>query len=64
MRPYRMVFWFAVAAAGASLLFVPFLTIGTQGNPVRGASEDDLESRQVLNWEGGERIGLVAPETK
>lgn len=27
-----MVFWFCVASAGLSLVFVPFLTIGTQGH--------------------------------
>lgn len=42
IRPYKMVFWFAVAVSGASLLFVPFLTIGTQGH-TRGTSEASLE---------------------
>jgi hypothetical protein len=32
IRPYNMVFWFCVASAGTGLLFVPFLTIGTQGH--------------------------------
>lgn len=31
VTPYRMVFWFATAAAGLSILFVPFMTIGKQG---------------------------------
>jgi hypothetical protein len=31
VTPYRMVFLFATAAAGLSILFVPFLTIGKQG---------------------------------
>jgi hypothetical protein len=36
-RPYQMVFWFCVAVAGASICFVPFLTLGTQGNSTRDA---------------------------
>lgn len=35
IRPYNMVFWFCVASAGTGLLFVPFLTIGTQGHSSR-----------------------------
>lgn len=34
IRPYLSVYWFAAAASGASLLLVPFLTIGKQGNSV------------------------------
>ncbi|KAF4632717.1 hypothetical protein G7Y89_g5403 [Cudoniella acicularis] len=32
IRPYKMVFWFCVACAGCSILFVPWLRIGTQGH--------------------------------
>lgn len=42
IRPYNMVFWFCVASAGAGLLFVPFLTIGTQGHTTRRASVTSL----------------------
>jgi hypothetical protein len=34
-RPYIMVFWFCAASAGVGMLFVPFLTIGTQGHSVK-----------------------------
>jgi hypothetical protein len=40
-RPYQMVFWFCVAAAGASICFVPFLTLGTQGNSTRDTGVAD-----------------------
>ncbi|KAJ5674253.1 hypothetical protein N7462_009692 [Penicillium macrosclerotiorum] len=32
IRPYLAVYWFAAAAAGLSLVMVPFLTLGTQGD--------------------------------
>ena len=32
IRPYKMVFWFCVASAGFGLMFVPFLSIKTQGH--------------------------------
>jgi hypothetical protein len=35
IRPYNRVFWFCVASAGTGLLFVPFLTIATQGHSKR-----------------------------
>ncbi|KAJ5504494.1 Major facilitator superfamily domain general substrate transporter [Penicillium fimorum] len=34
IRPYLSVYWFAAAASGVSLISVPFLTIGKQGNDV------------------------------
>ena len=43
IRPYNMVFWFCVASAGAGLLFVPFLTIGTQGSTTRRTSAASLD---------------------
>jgi hypothetical protein len=43
IRPYSMVFWFCVASAGTGLLFVPFLTIGTQGHSTEGSSDVSLE---------------------
>ena len=45
IRPYHMVFWFCVASAGAGLLFVPFLTIGTQGHSTTENSVTSLEDR-------------------
>jgi hypothetical protein len=32
IRPYSDVYWFATAGAALSIVFVPFLTIKTQGN--------------------------------
>lgn len=35
-KPYRGVWWTALAAAGASLLFLPLLTIEKQGHRKKG----------------------------
>jgi hypothetical protein len=40
VRPYAATFWFCTAAAGASLLLVPWVTIGTQGHRV---DKDDVD---------------------
>lgn len=45
IRPYLSVYWFAAAASGVSLLLVPFLTIGKQGNNV--PSNDRLISEEA-----------------
>jgi hypothetical protein len=47
IRPYRMVFWFCVASTCVGLLFVPFLTVGTQGHNVKDSAVASLggESR-------------------
>ncbi|KAK9855415.1 hypothetical protein MYU51_002937 [Penicillium brevicompactum] len=39
--PYLAVYWFAAAAAGISLVMVPFLKLGTQGNAVPPSEQDD-----------------------
>src|ERR1700753_2887261 len=44
IRPYWAVFWFATAAAAASLPLVPILKIGTQGN-----KKGDVEALQPVN---------------
>lgn len=46
--PYLAVYWFAAAAAGTSLVMVPFLKLGTQGNAVPQSDQDD---RLVSNEE-------------
>lgn len=48
--PYSMVFWFCVASARAGLLFIPFLTIRTQGYTTKGASAAsfDKTNRKVV----------------
>jgi hypothetical protein len=55
IRPYTMVFWFGVAVSGASLIFVPFLTIGTQGHSTKGTSVASLEGN-------GDAEGVVERE--
>jgi len=60
IRPYTMVFWFAVAVSGSSLLFVPFLTIGTQGHDTRGTSVASLEGE----GEGDGDVEKVGEEEK
>ena len=40
IRPYSGAFWFATGCAGFSLLFVPFLTIKTQGGTSKTAVDD------------------------
>ncbi|CZR60320.1 related to transporter (major facilitator superfamily) [Phialocephala subalpina] len=68
IRPYKMVFWFCVASAGLSLAFVPFLTIGTQGQS-KGTSLVSLE-KEKKGVEGEEKVGAgvdvgaVEKETK
>ncbi|KAL2067626.1 hypothetical protein VTL71DRAFT_15722 [Oculimacula yallundae] len=50
IRPYTMVFWFCVAGSGVACLFVPWLSIGTQGH-----SEAEVEVEEVMVVEGGEK---------
>ncbi|KAJ5214867.1 hypothetical protein N7468_010546 [Penicillium chermesinum] len=42
IRPYLGAYWFAAAAAGLSLFFVPFLTLGTQGGDSEKAEEQSV----------------------
>lgn len=48
IQPYLSVYWFAAAAAGLSLVMVPFLKLGTQGNSV---PENDQHDQLVSNEE-------------
>lgn len=43
LRPYHMVFWFCSAAAAAGLVFVPFLTMGTQGGNEKAHSMEESD---------------------
>jgi hypothetical protein len=52
IRPYNMVFWFCVASAGTGLLFVPFLTIGTQGHESKATSVTSVAGTQSLKVKG------------
>ena len=53
IQPYLSVYWFAAAASGVSLVLVPFLTIGKQGNDV---SQND----QLILEEAGEKTDVTA----
>ena len=46
IRPYNAVFWFCAASAGLGVLFVPFLTIGTQGQSESTRTSVNLESSE------------------
>lgn len=54
IRPYLAVYWFAAAAAGLSLIMVPFLTIGTQGGVTDGIEREPASE--------GEKEGIVGSE--
>lgn len=62
LRPYKMVFWLCVACAGLGCLFVPFLTIGTQGHS-GGSSLVSLDKEEK---EGSRKkmVSAVEKETK
>ncbi|TVY73148.1 putative MFS-type transporter [Lachnellula suecica] len=59
LRPYHMVFWFAVAVSGMSLVFVPFLTIGTQGHSTRTTSVASLEGNGDVEGVEERKVGVV-----
>lgn len=52
IKPYQSVFWFCVASAALGLCFVPFLTIGTQGNESKASSvtnfADEEKKKEVV----------------
>jgi hypothetical protein len=52
IRPYLSVYWFAAAASGVSLVLIPFLTIGKQGN--------DVPQKARLVSEAGEKTTVTA----
>lgn len=54
IRPYLSVYWFAAAATGVSLLFVPFLTLDKQGNSVP-------HNEQLVPEEGAGEKTAVTP---
>ncbi|KAJ6109587.1 hypothetical protein N7486_001822 [Penicillium sp. IBT 16267x] len=56
IQPYLAVYWFAAAAAGLSLLMVPFLTLDTQG----GIAPQKSES-VTSNEPAGEKTAVVDP---
>ena len=47
IRPYRMVFWFCVASTCVGLLFVPLLTLGTQGHNVKDSAVASLAGESL-----------------
>ncbi|KAJ5627509.1 hypothetical protein N7528_004936 [Penicillium herquei] len=66
IRPYLGVYWFAAAAAGLSVVMVPFLTLGTQGHDSTsdsdkteiGENAESVEQRAIIE------NGPVAPSTE
>ena len=61
MLKYTRVFQTCVAFAGAGMLFVPFLRIGTQGNsPVK--FEDESSSREEEKKADGVKSGAVVDD--
>lgn len=57
LRPYTSVFWFCSAAAGVGLLFVPFLTIVTQGHTTRRNSVTSLNGPD----ENAVKLDVITP---
>lgn len=53
-RPYAAAFWFCTAAAGVGMLFVPFLTIGTQGHSDKGSPGESSGEETPNNVVGAE----------
>ncbi|KAH7378172.1 membrane transporter [Cadophora sp. MPI-SDFR-AT-0126] len=56
LRPYKMVYWFGVAVSASALLFVPWLSIGTQGHKQKinevevavGVGKEKEQGQQVV----------------
>lgn len=49
-RPYKIVFWFGVAVSASALIFVPWLSIRTQGHKEeREEVENVLEEEKEKN---------------
>jgi hypothetical protein len=66
IKPYQSLFWFCVAVSGFSLCFVPFLTIGTQGQESKASSVADfvVEKKKGKSNEDGKRLeSLVVQDT-
>lgn len=53
IKPYLATYWFSAAAAGSSILLVPFLKLGTQGGsakpvePVVGDADGEQIARHI-----------------
>jgi hypothetical protein len=52
-KPYHSAFWFCVASAALGLCFVPFLTIGTQGQESKASSVTNFVDEKSVNYENG-----------
>ncbi|KAJ5929256.1 hypothetical protein N7454_007104 [Penicillium verhagenii] len=66
IKPYLAVYWFAAAAAGSSLLLVPFLTLGTQGGDAPSESGDESVNGELVEKRAivGANPAPVAPGTE
>jgi hypothetical protein len=54
-KPYHGVFWFCVASAALGLCFVPFLTIGTQGQESEASSVTNYVDEKSVSNENGKK---------
>jgi len=59
IEPYAGTFWFSTACCAASLLFVPFLTITTQGHDSKETEEKILTTSEAAEKNTGlsEQVG-------
>jgi hypothetical protein len=58
VQPYLSVYWFAAAAAGLSLVMIPFLKLGTQGNAAPESDQND----QLISNEKRSGVGMAAAD--
>jgi hypothetical protein len=61
-RPYTMAFWVCTASAAVGILFVPFLTIGTQGHRTKASPVESSGVESPNNSISAEDIHM--PEDK
>lgn len=60
IQPYLAVYWFCAASAGLSLVMIPFLKLGTQGN-----AEPESDKKVQVTTDGcSERTSVTAADLK
>ncbi|KAF2002487.1 MFS general substrate transporter [Amniculicola lignicola CBS 123094] len=63
-EPYAATFWFSAGVAFVGTLFIPFLTIGTQGHKGdKGRVRDSVESQLDEDFDHAKRAGAGEKET-
>jgi len=60
IEPYAAAFWFSFASAAASLLLLPWITVGTQGHhmedkPQEGKGDESGDTSPIESLKGGEK---------